>query len=178
MLTATGVDPDTDDTLTFSWTVVTTDGGSFSSTTGAGTTYIPPTIAAGAAARMITIRVTATDAGMATVTDEHIVTVRARATGIALSVVGAADTTPVTSVNEGDTRSLRVLAVPSPAGSAFATTQQFSLSVTPPPSSRPANAADPYVAYTALTGTTTELGTSPTLEGLLFVQYGDHRGCL
>ena len=162
MLTATGVDPDTDDTLTFSWTVVTTDGGSFSSTTGAGTTYIPPTIAAGAAARMITIRVTATDAGMATVTDEHIVTVRARATGIALSVVGAADTTPVTSVNEGDTRSLRVLAIPSPAGSAFATTQQFSLSVTPPPSSRPANAADPYVAYTALTGTTTELGTSPT----------------
>ena len=74
-LTATGADPDTGDTLTFSWTVVTNDGGSLAPTTGASVTWTPPTVAAGGTARMITIRLTATDVGGATVTDDHTVTV-------------------------------------------------------------------------------------------------------
>ena len=52
-------------------------------------------------------------------------------------------------VREGDTQPITVLATPTPAGSVFATAQQVTFTLTPPPM-RPASAADPFVGYDAV----------------------------
>ena len=52
---------DTGTTLTYTWAVTSADGGTIAPTTGASTTYTPPTLAAGDAARTIVITVTVSD---------------------------------------------------------------------------------------------------------------------
>ena len=97
------------------------------------------------------------------------ITVRTPATGFTVSVVDGFDNTGVSTVREGDSRNLRVVAVPAPAGSAFAAAQQLTFTVTPPPlSSPPANAADPYVAYTAVTPGTIPLAAGGTTASFTF----------
>ena len=59
-LEATAMDADTGTTLTYAWAVTTADGGTITPT-GASATYTPPTIAEGAAARMIVITLTVSD---------------------------------------------------------------------------------------------------------------------
>ena len=73
-------------------------------------------------------------------------------TGFTLSVVRNPGAVTVTTVLEGVTQALNAIATPTPAGSVFAADQTITFTVTPaPPASPPANAADPYVAYTAIT---------------------------
>ena len=76
-LMASATDPDTDTTLTYTWAVTTADGGTIAPLTGASTTYTPPALTEGAAARMIVITVTASDDATPalTDTDTHTVTV-------------------------------------------------------------------------------------------------------
>ena len=75
-LEATATDPDTGDTLTYSWSAGT-EGGSIIDVVGGTATYEPPTLAAGDAARMITITVTVSDSASPplTTTATHTVTV-------------------------------------------------------------------------------------------------------
>ena len=75
-LEATATDPDTGDTLTYSWNAGT-EGGSIIDVVGGTATYEPPTLAAGDAARMITITVTVSDSATPplTTTATHTVTV-------------------------------------------------------------------------------------------------------
>ena len=78
------------------------------------------------------------------------ITVRAAATGLGLGVSGTQGGFAVTVVREGSSRDISVSAVPAPAGSGFAVDQTITFEFTPPPAAPPANAADPYVAYTAI----------------------------
>ena len=78
------------------------------------------------------------------------ITVRAAATGLRLGVSGTQGGFAVTVVREGSSRDISVSAVPAPAGSGFAVDQTITFEFTPPPAAPPANAADPYVAYTAI----------------------------
>ena len=87
-------------------------------------------------------------------------TVRAAATGFTVSVVEDSGNTAVSTITEGDSQPIRVLAVPTPAGSAFAVDQTVTFTATAPPAVPPANAADPYVAYTAVTPGTIALGAT------------------
>ena len=75
-LEATATDPDTGDTLTYSWSAGT-EGGSIIDVVGGTATYQPPTLAVGDAARMITITVTVSDSATPplTTTATHTVTV-------------------------------------------------------------------------------------------------------
>ena len=75
-LEATATDPDTGDTLTYSWSAGT-EGGSIIDVVGGTATYQPPTLAADDAARMITITVTVSDSATPplTTTATHMVTV-------------------------------------------------------------------------------------------------------
>ena len=76
-LMASATDPDTGDMLTYAWAVTTADGGTLAPLTGASTTYTPPALTEGAAARMIEIMLTASDDATMplTDTDTHTVTV-------------------------------------------------------------------------------------------------------
>ena len=76
--------------------------------------------------------------------------VRAAATGLRLGVSGTQGGFAVTVVREGSSRAITVSAAPAPSGSGFAVDQMVTFEFTPPPASRPANAADPYVGYTAI----------------------------
>ena len=76
------------------------------------------------------------------------VVVRAQATGFTLNLEDQATGTAVTEVREGRAPDIRVVATPTPSGSAFGVTQMVTLTATSPPT-RPASAADPYVSYTA-----------------------------
>ena len=87
-------------------------------------------------------------------------TVRAQATGFTVSVVEDSSNTAVSTITEGDSRPIRVLAVPTPAGSAFAVDQTVTFTATAPPAVPPASAADPFVAYTAVTPGTIALGAT------------------
>ena len=78
------------------------------------------------------------------------ITVRAAATGLRLGVSGTQGGFAVTVVREGSSRAITVSAAPAPSGSGFAVDQTITFEFTPPPASRPANAADPYVGYTAI----------------------------
>ena len=78
------------------------------------------------------------------------ITVRAAATGLRLGVLGTQGGFAVTTVREGSSRAITVSAAPMPSGSGFAVDQTITFEFTPPPASRPANAADPYVGYTAI----------------------------
>ena len=78
------------------------------------------------------------------------ITVRAAATGLSLGVLGTQGGFAVTVVREGSSRAITVSAAPAPSGSGFAVDQMVTFEFTPPPASRPANAADPYVGYTAI----------------------------
>ena len=78
------------------------------------------------------------------------ITVRAAATGLRLGVSGTQGGFAVTVVREGSSRAITVSAAPAPSGSGFAVDQMVTFEFTPPPASRPANAADPYVGYTAI----------------------------
>ena len=78
------------------------------------------------------------------------ITVRAAATGLRLGVSGTQGGFAVTVVREGSSRDISVSAVPAPAGSGFAVDQTITFEFTPPPAAPPANAADPYVGYTAI----------------------------
>ena len=75
-LEATASDPDTGDTLTYSWNAGT-EGGSIIDVVGATATYQPPTLVAGDAARTITITLTVSDSASPplTTTATHMVTV-------------------------------------------------------------------------------------------------------
>ena len=75
-LEATATDPDTGDTLTYAWNAGT-EGGSIIDVVGGTATYEPPTLAAGDAARTITITVTVSDSATPplTTTATHMVTV-------------------------------------------------------------------------------------------------------
>ena len=73
-LEATAMDADTGTTLTYAWVVTTADGGTIAPTTGDSTTYTPPALTAGDAARDIVITLTVSD-GTAMATDTHTVTV-------------------------------------------------------------------------------------------------------
>ena len=75
---------------------------------------------------------------------------RAAATGLRLGVSGTQGGFAVTVVREGSSRAITVSAAPAPSGSGFAVDQMVTFEFTPPPASRPANAADPYVGYTAI----------------------------
>ena len=78
------------------------------------------------------------------------ITVRAPATGFTVSVLNDFNNLAVSTLTEGNSRPIRVIAVPTPAGSAFAVDQQVTFTATAPLASPPANAADPYVAYNAV----------------------------
>ena len=78
------------------------------------------------------------------------ITVRAPATGLRLEAVGQLSGLRTTVVREGTSQNITVNAAPAPDGSGFAVDQQITFTVTPPPAARPANAADRYVAYTAV----------------------------
>ena len=78
------------------------------------------------------------------------ITVRTAATGFTVSVLNDFNNLAVSTLTEGNSRPIRVIAVPTPAGSAFAVDQQVTFTATAPLASPPANAADPYVAYNAV----------------------------
>ena len=70
-LSAAATDPDTGDTLTYTWSSSAT-GGSFSPATGASTTWMPPTVTS---ATVVTLTVTVTDTTDGSVTATQNVTV-------------------------------------------------------------------------------------------------------
>ena len=93
-------------------------------------------------------------------------TVRTPATGFDLMVMNQASGSVLSTVTEGVTQGVKVSARPTPDGSAFAADQQITFTVTPPLSSRPASAADPYVGYTAVAP-----GTMPLAVGAAAAEY-------
>ena len=88
------------------------------------------------------------------------ITVRTAATGFTVSVLNDFNNVAVSTLTEGNSRPIRVIAVPTPAGSAFAVDQQVTFTATAPLASPPANAADPYVAYNAVAPGTLPLTTT------------------
>ena len=119
-----------------------------------GLTFNPTTrVLSGApttAAPAVDFTYTATDEDDDTVMLTISITVRTQATGFTLSVLGTPGNAPVSTVLEGAEPTLDVTATPTPAGSAFAADQMVTFTVTPPLSSPPASASDPYVAYAAI----------------------------
>ena len=85
-----------------------------------------------------------------------------RQVGVRSTISGRA----VLTLTEGESPGLTVRAALAPSGSGFAVDQTVTFVFTPPPAVRPANAADPYVAYTAVAP-----GTIPLAAGTSFVNY-------
>ena len=96
---------------------------------------------------------TVTDEDSDTDTLTFRVTVRTPATGFTLILENLLGGGFVTGVNEGGAASILLVVRPTPDGGVFAADQMVTLTATPPPP-RPANAADPYVPYTAITPVT------------------------
>ena len=105
---------------------------------------------------------TATDTDDDAVTLNFRITVKVMATGFTLSLSDEMTSTAVTELREGGTAvDVRVVATPTPDGSAFAVAQTVTLTVTPPLSARPDNAADPFVPYTTMPGTSSIPAVDP-----------------
>ena len=94
------------------------------------------------------------------------IVVRAPATGFTVSVVDRDNEFVVPAVTEGQSGNFRVVATPTPAGSAFAAAQQVTFEVAPPLLAPPDSASDPYVAYTAVAP-----GTIPLAVGAASVTF-------
>ena len=123
-------------------------------------TGTPTTVAA---ATDYTYTVTDMDDDTATLMFSITVEVMGRATGLSLQLRDGS--TVIRDVREGDTQPITVLVTPSPAGNAFATAQQVTFTLTPPPA-RPASAADPFVGYEAVEPRTITFpaGSAETIE--------------
>ena len=105
---------------------------------------------------------TATDTDDDAVMLNFRITVKVMATGFTLSLSDEMTSSVVTELREGGTAvDVRVVATPTPDGSAFAVAQTVTLTVTPPLSARPDNAADPFVPYTTMPGTSSIPAADP-----------------
>ena len=90
------------------------------------------------------------------------------ATGLSLEVFDVLDDSAIPRLLEGASQTYRVVATPTPAGSAFAAAQQITFAVEPAPLTPPASASEPYVAYTAVAPGTIPLAVGAASASFTF----------
>ena len=90
------------------------------------------------------------------------------ATGLSLEVFDVLDDSAIPRLLEGASQTYRVVATPTPAGSAFAADQQITFAVEPAPLTPPASASEPYVAYTAVAPGTIPLAVGAASASFTF----------